>query len=365
MFSCRSSSTSLPFSCSISNCGRWEWFGHYFPPLAGYLRPLPPHSAPSARIMGAAWLRIIDQQRIFLLTPLRPWNSEPFSRNPTKNGRHFKSFQFARAKRCPASVLFGSRATFGYGHLLTLYLVILVLTFSSVNVLFRLVCIWIGWELFHLGPRPLLVTFVIYGTQRTALFNVPGNAPASCSSIFLFFFFKKENWLWFWLRRWLFHSQPSSLITIFPIKCENFSLKFWLRPPFCSWNQFWFHSFPTFTFYFVFFLPFFFFFFFFFFTLQILQNLRKNRTERRGRLGSDALSKQRQSNTKNSLIMKVKKKTYKGPQKKNKRKVNERHKKMKQMKQNNKRKKTTTITDDDDDDKLPRSTALTCIFFHL
>ena len=69
-------------------------------------------------------------------------------------------------------------------------------------------------------------------------------------------------------------------------------------------------------FFFVFFLPFFFFFFFFFFTLQILQNLRKNRTERRGRLGSDALSKQRQSNTKNSLIMKVKKKTYKGPQKK-------------------------------------------------
>ena len=161
-------------------------------PSAGYLRPLPPHSAPSARIMGAAWLRIIDQQRIFLLTPLRPWNSEPFSRNPTKNGRHFKSFQFARAKRCPASVLFGSRATFGYGHLLTLYLVILVLTFSSVNVLFRLVCIWIGWELFHLGPRPLLVTFVIYGTQRTALFNVPGNAPASCSSIFLFFFKKRK-----------------------------------------------------------------------------------------------------------------------------------------------------------------------------
>ena len=38
---------------------------------------------------------------------------------------------------------------------------------------------------------------------------------------------------------------------------------------------------------------------------QILQNLRKNRTERRGRLGSDALSKQKQLNNKNSLIMKV------------------------------------------------------------
>ena len=43
-----------------------------------------------------------------------------------------------------------------------------------------------------MGPRPLLVTFVIYGTQRTALFNVPGNAPASCSSIFLFFFKKRK-----------------------------------------------------------------------------------------------------------------------------------------------------------------------------
>ena len=38
---------------------------------------------------------------------------------------------------------------------------------------------------------------------------------------------------------------------------------------------------------------------------QILQNLRKSRTERRGRAGSDALSKQKQLNNKNSLIMKV------------------------------------------------------------
>ena len=37
----------------------------------------------------------------------------------------------------------------------------------------------------------------------------------------------------------------------------------------------------------------------------ILQNLRKSRTERRGRLGSDALNKQKQLNNKNSLIMKV------------------------------------------------------------
>ena len=40
---------------------------------------------------------------------------------------------------------------------------------------------------------------------------------------------------------------------------------------------------------------------------QILQNLRKSQTERRGRLGSDAhASKQKQHNSKNSLIMKVK-----------------------------------------------------------
>ena len=38
---------------------------------------------------------------------------------------------------------------------------------------------------------------------------------------------------------------------------------------------------------------------------QILQNLRKSRTERRGRAGTDALSKQKQLNNKNSLIMKV------------------------------------------------------------
>ena len=362
MFSCRSSSTSLPFSCSISNCGRWEWFGHYFPPLAGYLRPLPPHSAPSARIMGAAWLRIIDQQRIFLLTPLRPWNSEPFSRNPTKNGRHFKSFQFARAKRCPASVLFGSRATFGYGHLLTLYLVVLVLTFSSVNVLFRLVCIWIGWELFHLGPRPLLVTFVIYGTQRTALFNVPGNAPASCSSIFLFFFFLKKT-----------GSDSGSV-------ADSFIHNHFLSLPYSRSNAKIFTQVlapstvlllePILISFISNFYVFFCLLLALFLLLLLLHTSdftepaqKSNRAERPARFRrfkqTEAVQHQK------FLNHEGKKKNVQGTPKKNKRKVNERHKKMKQMKQNNKRKKTTTITDDDDDDKLPRSTALTCIFFHL